>query len=1407
MTALNMTKISVLLFLCLTCLTAFGQRANSPICPLPLEDNAPSWAALMYKGEDQINVYALDSTLEQYYKARPFVKDNYFRAYKRWRKSVASFVMEDGRVDFKAMAASESQQINPVALSKGNNRLAASTWAVIGPMNTFEAEGSSDLAKEVPWQVNIYAFDVAPTNESILYAGTETGGIFKTTDKGKTWTFISKDLARSSIQGISVSSSDPDLVLVSKGSSLLKTSDGGVTWTQLRSFAGLDVNEVKFNPSNPNIIYVATSDGLYRSVDQGVIWARVLTGTVFDIEFDADHVDSVYVCVQETSSKSLQFHRSADGGNTFTPVTAGLDGFVCAGARMAVSKSNANVLYIVSLNGTAGGQPYLFKSKDGGATWNTVATGSSTNWGMNHGQGYYDLDIEVSPSDENIVFTGTTTLFKSTDGGVTHTAIGGYAGPFRIHPDVQCIKIRGNYTWVATDGGFTYSTDYFTEIANAHSSNNGIFASDFWGFDQGWNEDLMVGGRYHNGNTALYQNYPVGNSVRLGGAEDATGVVMLPADKLAAFRDIGPRTIPGTIGGQSVRGPAFSMYPNQEGYGAYNGEVVYHPQYYNTIFLTKDNQLWKSVDAGVSYTALHDFAEKTWRIEIPRSNPSAIYVSTSGGIYKSSDNGSTFAKLSLPKAYQYFRTDLAVNPENENELVILVSNDIYKTTDSGASWTKLTTAALAGRTFNSLIWHPGTNGGIYLTGVQPGASVYYRDNDLTDWTNYSDGLPFGFSPGFTRPFFKKSKLRLAGNLGVWEAPLISNARPIAGPWVSQQSVRICEGPIQFNSYSVADDKDLTYQWSFPTGSPSSANVRNPEVLFTTPGEHLATLTVSNAYGSDTKTISIIARQTACEPDTLAGKSLDLTDPDNYVSIAPMPSLGNANNSVTFMAWVKPKGIQKDYSGIIVQDDSRTGLFFNEGNNSLGYMWNNHGYWERSGLVLPADKWSHIAMVMNGTECILYVNGVSHRFTNSGSYAKIDFTNRSWDLGTDRKNSGVGSRNANFQIEELRFYNAVLSRDQIREKMHIIPRDVTQEQALIGYYQFNQYDPESRTLVPTFGEGKSISLSPSFFTNSTAPIATGTSFRISSVSNAGLFDFTGTGLKLEFSAGQSYPNGELLVSRLDGYPNVLPGTGNYYKQYWVVRNYGANQNFGPLNQMKFSGAWLGQHEASSLTLFKRGSNEDLGNWESVCNGASSNADTLNFGSGCNITSFSQFVIESQKPLPLRLISFEAASNVKNEVQLDWRVSEDNESASYELMKSLDGITWHQTIHKTISEKGDRSRYQFTDRNVQAGWVYYRLRLVGNNKSPFYSRIVAVFVRDSEAQFNVYPVPVGSKGPLTIESNLQTPVIFTLFDQTGKEIYKGEFVQRKELSTDKLTSGIYIMLIKSKDYMEFKKIMVK
>jgi hypothetical protein len=103
---------------------------------------------------------------------------------------------------------------------------------------------------------------------------------------------------------------------------------------------------------------------------------------------------------------------------------------------------------------------------------------------------------------------GTTTLFKSVNGGSNFIAVGGYYGNFSIHPDIQDIKmLTSGDTWVSTDGGMSFTSDVFSSQQNCSARTNGIVGSDMWGFDQGWNEDIVVGGRYHNGNTAIADFY------------------------------------------------------------------------------------------------------------------------------------------------------------------------------------------------------------------------------------------------------------------------------------------------------------------------------------------------------------------------------------------------------------------------------------------------------------------------------------------------------------------------------------------------------------------------------------------------------------------------------------------------------------------------------------------------------------------------------------------------------------------------------------------------------------------------------------------------------------------------------------------------------------------------------------
>ncbi|NHX21942.1 hypothetical protein, partial [Escherichia coli] len=90
-------------------------------------------------------------------------------------------------------------------------------------------------------------------------------------------------------------------------------------------------------------------------------------------------------------------------------------------------------------------------------------------------------------------------------------------GNFSIHPDMQDIAISGDEVWIANDGGIKYSANFFKKDNNGKITGEnrvkGIYASDYYGFGQGWNEDVMVGGRWHNGDAVMMENYEKGKAV------------------------------------------------------------------------------------------------------------------------------------------------------------------------------------------------------------------------------------------------------------------------------------------------------------------------------------------------------------------------------------------------------------------------------------------------------------------------------------------------------------------------------------------------------------------------------------------------------------------------------------------------------------------------------------------------------------------------------------------------------------------------------------------------------------------------------------------------------------------------------------------------------------------------------
>jgi photosystem II stability/assembly factor-like uncharacterized protein len=1254
------TKLFFALFMIPFCLTSLSAQNNGTELYQPLSasdrpaysEDLPEFAKMTFR--PNLHLKAIEAAFEAYEKAKKNpkkqiaqeneVEDLYEVYFNRWKQAYEPFAQEDGtivlptRAEFKRHIQAQNRSFQ----NQLTTRSAAANWTLVGPNETHWAKWNQSDQLACPWQVNIYAFDIAPSNSSILYAAPETGGVFKTTDKGLNWTACAPNFVFGGTGStLEIHPTDPNTVYLGINAFLYKTTDGGNTWTDLTNCNSSSPNDIAISPADPNLILVAANNGLFRSTDGGSTWTTVFSTACYDIEFNPS--DATHVFILKTNGTNVEFLKSTDSGASFAVKSTGTTALLSG--RLAVTAADANRIYLLCT--ASPNPPRLMKSLDEGETWAdmnpTFCTGGVSD--ATGGQGYYDLSIAASQTNANELLFGMCSTAKavSSDGGNTFTFshIGGYCGSFPIHPDLQEVKCIWNgsqlETWIATDGGFTFSTDFFSNTSNAAARNNGIYSTNFWGFGQGWNEDIMVGGRYHNGNTALADFFPAGKALRMGGAEAGTGYVFHGQSRTVAFSDSEDKVLPSSFTGDDYANFSYSKFPNEDGYGYNASPFLIHPNYFKHQYFGEGNTFWKTTDNGLTFVALNDFGSRVRRYEMSRSNPSVIYLATDAGFHKSTNGGTSWSSMALPSGRSSGSLYISINPTDENDVWITFENvsassttgKVYQSTNGGSSWTDKTSSVLSGKKIKNIVH---TGGGIYISAHDDQGFVYYRSISATNWTDFSTNLLPSMDILSMKPFYRDGKMRVAGNRGIWETPLESEVAPVALPMVDKPATTCPKDTFYFDDYSILKHVGATWAWSFSTASNpsftpqylSSVTARNPKVVFGAVGKYTVTLTVTNSAGTSTKTVTDMIDVTSdgnCDLSTVIGKAMLSTTDGDYLKTAMLDlnkTDGSPNNEITLMAWVKPTGIQSSYAGILSCVGINVNLNFRN-NNELGIHWNDGNYNWSSGLTVPADEWSHVALVVTPTQFRLYLNG--KEAINTTTVTALHLANREWYLGIDRGNS---SRTYKGLIDEAAFFNRSLSKEEIWEKMHLM-KDPATDVALKGYYQFNE------TTGVVWNKSK---LNNSSFTGSvtrvvsTAPVAVGTSQRMS-ITTSGAKDFTTQNLSLTFPNTGALPNGDVVVTELNAAPDQTPSNNSPLNtKYWIIENYGANTAFAPLTNIEFKNlAGFATGTASDFKLYQRSRNADGATWGTpIDNGETVSSGSITFSpaSNCNsITAFGQF----------------------------------------------------------------------------------------------------------------------------------------------------------------------------------------
>ncbi|MCC6723691.1 MAG: hypothetical protein IT258_04225 [Saprospiraceae bacterium] len=1189
---------------------AFSQSISYPPVPHPewfktvphIDANTPDWAVMMY-GQDP-NFYEVVAAYEAYYRTNKYKKTEHGQNFKYWIKQVQRFVNDEGFIRLPSPAEEEQKLADLRKLQAKKAEKMGGTWTNIGPWETFISGTTTPYSN----QVNVYSLDQSNSNSDILYCGSESGAMYKSINHGATWTQLTFDEVFSGGYGaLEIHPTNPNIVMIGVNNRIYRTTDGGTIWTEVKNLGGTGY-EIKYRPSNPDSVFCAASNGLYLSTNGGATWgSAIYTQECHDIDWHPTNPNVVYLLKSNTTLKRSELFRSDNGGGTWTlkdvgyyspavPANASI-----GGGKIAVSAAAPDRVYVcligdskVGDNGWIG----VLRSNDKGDNWTLPAgqygspyqPANTMPWNVaaysdGYHQGFYNFDFEVSQLNADLMWIGTIRLSESSNGGTSFTAIGGSDSQrlSNVHADIQDIEVNGTEVWVANDGGIEYSTD---NLQTFTSRKYGISGSNYWGFGAGWNEDILVGGRYHVGNSGYYQTYGVGNSVKLGGVEESTGYVH-PTDRKAYFNQYwsggtASRSIPTNM---TIGYTDYGILPKipNEAYTESNSSGIYFdPRYSDWMYMGEDSKIWRSKDKGTTFQMLRDFGAsgRTLEIEIARTNPNYIYVvfkpngTNARQIWRTTDGGTNWAQLPNVPASNRNKLEITLNPSDENDLWVCANDaangqKVYRLISSGTAWQDMDqTTTLNGQHPYDIFFQGGTNNVVYLA---TGTTVMQYNNATSDWVDYGDGLPTIPSPLQMKPFYRDNKLRLAtSGHGIWETPLAATSTPIAQPITTTDSVFCARDTIQFDSYSIASGS-ATYSWSFSPAPQwvSSLTVRNPKVVFgscTTDCSYDVTLTVAEGTNTSTKTITDMVKvNSMCEPDTLPGQVMRTAANGDYF-ISQEANLTNLTH-FTVTGWWKPNGAQDAYAALFSSGDwcahcnDTEGLVFDYYASKLWYKWpGNASVWgNNSGMTVPLNEWSYVALVITPTSATMYLNGNKYVDTRALSPGTI----QSIHIG-----KGPSDHFFKGDIDEVTMWRRALSDDEVRRLRHITREDVIPtDPDLIGYWQFNNFVNGTK-IMDHAGKYHGGLVGGALLATSTAPIGGGKAQLLNLSAAQTAYDFSQVGTKVWMSDCEQ-PSGSIVATRLNIAPDAQPNTNDFPDNYWILNQYATSPGFPPLDSIELT----------------------------------------------------------------------------------------------------------------------------------------------------------------------------------------------------------------------------------------------
>ena len=624
------------------------------------------------------------------------------------------------------------------------------------------------------------------------YFGAVGGGVWKTTDAGRTWTPIFDSQPIASVGALAVSTSDPNIIYagtgeadmrsdISYGAGMYKSIDAGKSWSYIGLSDTRQIGRVLVDPKHSDIVLVAAlghgfgpnaERGVYRTTDGGKSWTRVLskdenTGAI-DLAYDPDNSRTVYASLWNVRRPAYNtyapitgpgggLYKSTDGGATWKEIAGhGLPGVTLGRIGVdVVAGQHGKRVYALIDAGTASG---LYRSDNGGDEWTLVSSDSRI-----LSRGWYFGEVRSDPKNADVVYVSNVSLYRSTDGGKTFKAIRGAPGGDDYHslwidPENPGRMISGvdQGTIITVNGGKTWSSWYNQPTAQFyHVAVDNQFPYWVYGAQQDSGTAAVVS-RSDYGQITFRDWHPIGAGesgyilpdpvnpqIVYGGS---TGGELYRFDtKTGQVRDVSPT--PAELGTKITH-----RYPWTTPI-AFSFQAP-HALYQASQFLMKTadgGKSWKTISPDLTLRPGEKEEEAKGVIYTIAPSPLAagtIWIGTDNGLIQLTRNdGQTWTEVS-PKDLPPWSMISLIDASPHDLATAYAAIDrhqmddiaphIYRTHDSGNTWTEIVNGIPATAYVHAVREDP-VRKGLLFAGTETGVYVSFNDGD--SWQPLQLNLP------------------------------------------------------------------------------------------------------------------------------------------------------------------------------------------------------------------------------------------------------------------------------------------------------------------------------------------------------------------------------------------------------------------------------------------------------------------------------------------------------------------------------------------------------------------------------------------------------------------------------------------------------------------------------------------